>query len=178
MRWEPFIAAPLVVISSASWGNVYLSTEQAQQVIFPGGKFMRVALQMPQEQRDALRARSGVHEPFQQDRVWSVEGRGFFIIDQVVGKHELITYAVGLNLDGSVKHIEVLEYRETYGFEVRNAAWRQQFVGKTAASSVKLNQDITNITGATLSCKHIADGVRRVLAVYDLALKGLPGATR
>lgn len=178
MRWEPFIAAPLVVISSASWGNVYLSAEQAQQVIFPGGKFMRVALQMTQEQRDALRARSGVHEPFQQDRVWSVEGRGFFIIDQVVGKHELITYAVGLNLDGSVKHIEVLEYRETYGFEVRNAAWRQQFVGKTAASSVKLNQDITNITGATLSCKHIADGVRRVLAVYDLALKGLPGATR
>lgn len=178
MRWEPFIAAPLVVISTASWGNVYFSTEQAQQAMFPGGKFTQVALSLTQEQRDALRARSGVYEPFQENRVWAVEGRGFFVIDQVVGKHELITYAVGLNSDGSVKQIEILEYRETYGSEVRNAAWRQQFVGKTAASPVKLNQDITNITGATLSSKHITDGVRRVLAVYDLALKGLPGAKR
>lgn len=178
MRWEPFIAAPLVVVSTASWSNVYFSTEQAQQAMFPSGKFTQVALSFTQEQRDALRGRSGVYEPFQENRVWSVEGQGFFVIDQVVGKHELITYAVGLNCDGSVKQIEILEYRETYGSEVRNAAWRRQFVGKTASSPVKLNQDITNITGATLSSKHITDGVRRVLAVYDLALKGRPGATR
>lgn len=178
MRWEPILAAPLVIISTASWGNVYFSTEQAQQAIFPGGKFTQVALSLTQEQRDKLRARSGVYEPFQENRVWSVEGRGYFIIDQVVGKHEMITYAVGLNPDGSVKQIEILEYRETYGSEVRSAAWRQQFVGKTASSPVKLNQDISNITGATLSSKHVTDGVRRVLAVYDMTLKGLPGASR
>lgn len=85
---------------------------------------------------------------------------------------------MGLNLDGSVKQIEILEYRETYGSEVRGAAWRQQFVGKTAASPVRLNKDIANITGATLSSKHITDGVRRVLAVYDLALKGLHSGKR
>ncbi len=178
MRWQPFLAVPLVVVSSASWGNVYFSTDQAQQAMFSGGKFVQVPLRLTQEQRDLLRARSGVHEPFQENRVWSVPDRGFFIIDQVVGKHELITYAVGLNLDGSVKQIEILEYRETYGAEVRNPAWRQQFVGKTAVSPVKLNLDITNITGATLSSKHITDGVRRVLAVYDLALKGSAGAQR
>ena len=54
MRWEQFIAAPLVVISTASWGNVYFSTEQAQQAMFPGGKFTLVALTLTQEQRDAL----------------------------------------------------------------------------------------------------------------------------
>ncbi len=178
MRWEPFIAVPLAVVSTASWGNVYFSSEQAQQAIFPAGKFTQVTLSLTQEQRDMLRTRSGVYEPFQENRVWSVEGRGFFIIDQVVGKHELITYAVGLNPNGSVKQIEILEYRETYGSEVRNPAWRQQFVGKTSASPVKLNRDITNITGATLSSKHITDGVRRVLVVYDLALKGLQDAQR
>lgn len=61
---------------------------------------------------------------------------------------------------------------------MRGAAWRQQFVGKTAASPVRLNKDIANITGATLSSKHITDGVRRVLAVYDLALKGLHSGKR
>jgi Na+-translocating ferredoxin:NAD+ oxidoreductase RnfG subunit len=178
MRWEPFFAVPLAVASTAASASVFFSTEQAQQVMFPAGKFTKVALAMTPEQRDGLFARSGVHEPFREDGVWSVKGQGFFIVDQVVGKHELITYAVGLNLDGSVKQIEILEYRETYGSEVRGAAWRQQFVGKTAASPVRLNKDIANITGATLSSKHITDGVRRVLAVYDLALKGLHSGKR
>jgi hypothetical protein len=36
---------------------------------------------------------------------------------------------------------------------------------------VKLNQDIQNIGGATLSCKHLTDGVKRVLTLYDAVLK-------
>jgi len=36
----------------------------------------------------------------------------------------------------------------------------------------KLGSDIKNISGATLSSKHITDGVKRVLAMYELALKG------
>lgn len=178
MRWEAFLSAPLVVISTASWGNVYLSTEQAQQAMFPGGKLSQVRLSMTQEQRDALRSRSGVYEPFKEDRVWAVEGGGFFVLDDVVGKHETITYAVGINRDGSVKQIEILEYRETYGSEVRDAAWRKQFVGKTLEAPLKLNKDIVNITGATLSSKHVTDGVRRVLIVHDMVLKGLPGVSR
>lgn len=106
MRWEPFFAVPLAVASTAASASVFFSTEQAQQVMFPAGKFTKVALAMTPEQRDGLFARSGVHEPFREDGVWSVEGQGFFIVDQVVGKHELITYAVGLNLDGSVKQID------------------------------------------------------------------------
>jgi hypothetical protein len=49
--------------------------------------------------------------------------------------------------------------------------WRKQFNGKTAADPIKLNQDIQNIGGATLSCKHITDGVKRVAVLYDIALK-------
>jgi Na+-translocating ferredoxin:NAD+ oxidoreductase RnfG subunit len=178
MRWEPLLAAPLAIISTASWSNVYFSTEQAQQAIFAGGKFTPANVTLSSEERDTLRSRSGVYEPFQENRVWTVEGRGFFIVDQVVGKHEMITYAVGLNVDGSVKQVEILEYKETYGHEVRDAVWRKQFVGKTFASPVKLNKDIVNITGATLSSKHLTDGVRRVLTVYDLVLKVLPNAKR
>lgn len=178
MRWQPLIAAPLVVISSASWGNVYLSIEQAQQAIFAGARFTPVRLALTQEQRDALRARSGVYEPFKDDRVWAVDGGGYFIVDDVVGKHETITYAVGINRDGSVRQIEILEYRETYGSEVRDPAWRKQFVGKTLEAPIKLNKDIVNITGATLSSKHITDGVRRVLILHDMVLKGLPHGVR
>ena len=43
----------------------------------------------------------------------------------------LITYAVGLNTNGSVKQIEVMDYRETYGGQIRNeATGGPQWVGK------------------------------------------------
>jgi Na+-translocating ferredoxin:NAD+ oxidoreductase RnfG subunit len=103
--------------------------------------------------------------------VWKVDGGGWLIVDEVLGKHEFITYAVGLNADGSVKQIEIMDYRETYGYQVRNADWRAQFVGKTSQSNVVLGDGIQNISGATLSSRHITDGVRRVLAFHDVALR-------
>jgi len=55
---------------------------------------------------------------------------------------------------------------------VRNASWRAQFVGKSAASPLQLNGDIKNISGATLSSKHVTDGVKRILNIYEASLKG------
>jgi len=49
---------------------------------------------------------------------------------------------------------------------VRMAPWRKQFLGKTARDPVALNQDIKNISGATLSCRHLTEGVNRLLKVY------------
>jgi Na+-translocating ferredoxin:NAD+ oxidoreductase RnfG subunit len=130
---------------------VYLTTEQAQRAIFPGASFTSVP------------GRSGV---------WRVSTGGYFIVDRVVGKHEYITYAVGISPNGAVKQIEILQYNESYGYEVREASWRAQFVGKSAHSALQLNGDIKNISGATLSSKHITDGVKRVLAMYEASLKG------
>ena len=53
---------------------------------------------------------------------------------------------------------------------LRDARWRQQFVGKRAGQSLKLGSDIKNISGATLSSKHVTDGVRRLLATYQIVL--------
>jgi Na+-transporting NADH:ubiquinone oxidoreductase subunit NqrC len=64
-----------------------------------------------------------------------------------------------------------MDYRETYGYQIRNPAWRKQFVGKTYQSDLKLDKDIMNISGATLSCRHITDGVKRLLSFYELVLK-------
>jgi Na+-transporting NADH:ubiquinone oxidoreductase subunit NqrC len=66
--------------------------------------------------------------------------------------------------------LEVLDYHESYGGEVHLPAWRRQFVDKHHGSPLQLNGDIKNISGATLSCGHITDGVRRLLATYALVL--------
>jgi Na+-translocating ferredoxin:NAD+ oxidoreductase RnfG subunit len=103
-------------------------------------------------------------------RVWAVSGGGWFFVDDVLGKHEFITYAVGLDATGAVRGVEILTYREAYGGQINTPKWRAQFTGKTTASPLLLDQDIANITGATLSCRHVMEGVKRVLSIYETAL--------
>jgi Na+-translocating ferredoxin:NAD+ oxidoreductase RnfG subunit len=88
----------------------------------------------------------------------------------VIGKHEFINYAVALDATGAVRQLEILDYHESYGGEVHLPGWRRQFVGKHHGSPLQLNGDIKNISGATLSCGHVTDGVRRLLATYALVL--------
>jgi len=54
---------------------------------------------------------------------------------------------------------------------VRLPAWRRQFVGKGPGSALKVGDDIANISGATLSCMHVTDGVRRIVAIVAAARK-------
>ena len=150
---------------------VYLTVEQAQAAIFPGKKLTPADVTLTPEQRKAIAKASDVRVRNLELKIWHVEGGGWFILDEVIGKHEFITYAVGLTEDGAVKQIEVMDYRETYGGQVREEKWRAQFTGKKHGAKLKLDDDIQNISGATLSSRHIADGVRRLLATYELVLK-------
>jgi Na+-transporting NADH:ubiquinone oxidoreductase subunit C len=167
-----FVALPIsAMVAPSAFAVQYLSVDQAQKNIFPGKTFTAAPVKLTSVQKKAIEQASGVRVLNDQQQVWRVSSGGWFIVDEVVGKHEFITYAVGLNADGSVKQIELMDYRETYGYEIRDAKWRGQFVGKTSKSTLKLDADIKNISGATLSCRHVTDGVKRLLAFYEIALK-------
>lgn len=165
-----FVPVAAITMQSAYATN-YFSVEQAQQAIFAGKTFTKAFVTLTDEQKNEIEHRSDVNVRHKEIQVWKVSGGGYFILDDVVGKHEFITYAIGLNNDGSVKNIEIMEYKETYGDQVRDKEWREQFVGKTASSQLKLDKDIKNISGATLSSRHVTDGVKRILATYEVALK-------
>jgi len=147
-------AAAIVSIASPGYAMQYLSIEEAQKQAFP----------------------SATHfTEVQAGRIWKAEagGRvaGFFIFDRVIGKHLYIDYAVALTPGGGVHSVEILQYRESYGGEIRSPGWLAQFVGKTSGSALKINGDIRNIAGATLSSTHITEGVKRVLATYGNRLR-------
>lgn len=168
-------AAVAAVAPTTAFATVYMSVEQAQRAMFPGARFVDRSITFTDAQRKAIAKASRTGSFGKTQRIWEArdgKGRaGWFILDRVLGKHEYITYAVALAPDGAVRKVEILEYRESYGGEVRNAAWRQQFVGKRFGSQLKLGGDIRNISGATLSSRHITDGVRRLLATYEMLLK-------
>ena len=175
MNWKlnPLLIAGLAASTApiVAHAKIYVSMEQAQKILIPNKPLVKNPIIITDELQDKMRSASSVRHPFQGDRIWKAADGSWFIVDEVVGKHEMITYAVALSPSGVVTGIEILEYVESYGYEVAEAQWRKQFIGKTAADPIKLNQDIQNIGGATLSCKHLTDGVKRVAVLYEIALK-------
>jgi len=175
MNWKPnplaFIGIAMMSAPIIAHAKIYVSVEQAQKILFPNKALVKNPIIITDDLQEKMRSASSIRHPFQGDRIWRSTDGSWLVIDEVVGKHEMITYAVAISPTGSVLGIEILEYVESYGYEVAEPGWRKQFVGKTAHDPIKLNQDIQNIGGATLSCKHITDGVKRVTVLYDLALK-------
>ena len=167
-----FLLIPLasLAIVSPVQATVYLSVEQAQRLLFPGAQFAPDRRAITDEQEKAIERTSGINVRNRDLSVWRVSTGGWFIIDEVIGRHDNIPYALGIDADGSVKGIEILEYRESFGGQIREALWRAQFIGKRHGAGVALKKDIQNISGATLSCRHIADGVKRLLATYAVVL--------
>ena len=172
-NWISIPLASVAVFGAAvpGRGAIYFSVEQALQAIFPGATFTETPRALTPEQVKAVEAATGARVRVKTIRLWKVSGGGWFFVDEVLGKHEFITYAAGLTAHGAVKQIEIMDYRETYGGEVRGVKWRAQFTGKTARDPLKLDGDIQNISGATLSSRHIADGVKRLLAIYEAVLR-------
>ena len=163
----------LALAPIAAHATVYLTLKQAQAQMLPEQKLTAVPLTLTAAQIDAIARDSGEKPLSPEVKAWKAADGSWFLLDQVVGKHEFITYAVTLDASGAVKDIEILDYRETFGAQVREAAWRAQFTGKRHGQSLKLGKDVQNISGATLSSKHVTDGVRRLLATHALILAKL-----
>jgi len=170
VRWLVPLTAVAAPQAQIAYAAQYMTVEQAQQAAFPGATaFVPFAA-------DAGKLAQPGAPPGWAPKIWQARAAGkdlgWLLVDQVVGKSEMITYAVALDAAGAIASVEVLDYREAHGGEVRLAGWRKQFVGKTGADPVELNRDIRNISGATLSCRHITEGVQRLLKVYNAALRG------
>lgn len=171
-----FLAAlPASLAAPAAHATTYLTVEQAQAAMFPDAKLTPQVHTLTDAQASAVRKDSGADVLSREVKAWRASNGGWFILDHVLGKHELITYALALDAGGAVRGLEILDYRESFGDQVRGAAWRAQFVGKRHGAPVKLGADIKNISGATLSSKHVADGVRRLLSTYALVLAPAQG---
>lgn len=174
-RWA--MVLPLALPVAAVHAVEYLSIPQAQAALFPAPvQFEPLEGKPTAEQLAAIEALAAVPKSRFQPQIWKVtEGGkpvGFFLVDNVIGKHDAITFALGLDTQGSIQGLEILNYRENYGGEVRFPGWRGQFKGKRPSDLSGLGTSIRNISGATLSCSHLTEAVKRLLAWYEILLKG------
>ncbi len=171
----PLALVALVALEAApvsAFAVDYLTPEQAAKLLFPDAQRFEAqtvqldAAQMRRLEEAGVRARSARWQLLAARRQEAL--LGWVVLDEVIGKFELIGYAVGLGADGAVRQLEILSYRESHGSEVRLPAWRGQFVGKKPGDAIEIGRDIASISGATLSCRHVTEGVKRVVALVEL----------
>lgn len=161
----------------------YLTSDEAKKLCFlQADRFEERVHTFTAKQKKAIEKQAGSPVRLRGQRYWiAQEGTnvlGVLVADHVLGKHEIIDYAVAIAPDGRVLQVEILEYRESHGYEIRGAKWREQFKDKISKDKFRLNGDIYNISGATISCRAISEGIKRVLATYELVLRPAPGADR
>lgn len=167
MRYE-LLFIPAVAVSAAALAQEYQTLEQAQALIFPGATLLDSHFVLTDEQIAALVKELAAPLSRRQVRVWKVSSGGWFFLDHAIIKGDRIVYAVGLDLGGAVKGIEILACLPLYN-GVRQPAWRSQFVGKDYARVAALDR-IKSVSGSTLSSNSIAAGVKRMLATHALFL--------
>lgn len=166
-------ATVLALAPAGAFAVDYLTAEAAAKLLFAeADRFEIRDWQLDAAQAQAIAALGAKPRSAQWKLRLAFKGRellGVVVADDVLGKFELISYAVGIGADGKVRGVEILSYRESHGHEVRTPAWRKQFVGKAQGAPLKVGEDIANISGATLSCSHVAEGVKRIVAVVEQA---------
>ncbi len=92
---------------------------------------------------------------------------GYAVLTEEKGKFLPITFMVAVNSKMKIKGVEVLVYRESRGGEVKRKRFLNQYLGKGQKNPIRINRDIANITGATISVRSINAGVRKILAMLN-----------
>jgi len=176
LAWAGTLAAlagaPVQVVVASD----YLSLESAQRALYPAAeRFSELTLALTPAQREQVAALAGPQPPHRSLRAFQAlkgeELLGYVFVDEVIGKEDFITYAAAIDTGGRLGTLEVMSYRESHGGEIRNAAWRRQFAGRERLEEVRVTTDIKNIAGATLSCEHVTQGVRWLMALWQVALR-------
>src|ERR1700730_10692715 len=161
-------AAPVQIVVATE----YLSVEGAQKALFPQADlFSELVLSLNAAQREQVATLAGPQPPHRSLRAWNAMRGGeiaaYVCVGEVIGREYFITSASGMDAAGRLAALEVLAYRESHGGEIRSDAWRRQFAGRQGLGQLRVQTDIKNIAGATLSCEHVTEGVRWLVALWQ-----------
>ena len=182
-----FLMSPAIVLAERVWDNelkrylteqemsmaeVYLSEEEALKLMFPKSERIRKdLLKIPSDKKAVIEERIGWKFPEEAFDVYIGETGaqidGYAFVQNTIGKHKPMTYMVGVDARGRVSNVELLIFREARGSEVRTKRFNVQYEGKTVSDPVRLNKDIINISGATMSVRSMTAGIKRVLVLVD-----------
>ncbi|MGH7699980.1 MAG: FMN-binding protein, partial [Gemmatimonadales bacterium] len=186
-------AVPVVLLLgapgvAAAQAGVYLTEREAIREIFPAARSVATDTIRPDSaartEIERSLGRRLVESEFPFRRVYTESPscnvqratcnvlQGYSLVTEERGKYRPITMLVGVDTSFRVAGVRILVYREPRGGEVARQYFLRQYRGKRAGDPIRLNRDIINISGATISVHSVNAGVRKTLALVVRHYRG------
>jgi hypothetical protein len=138
--------------------------QQAQQKLAPGATLTPADFKLSSDDHALLKQQYKVPSMRPAVKAWRVSTGGWLFLDQVYGRDDIVTYLVSIGDDNKLHGLEVLVCADGY-CDLFTQEWRANLVGRTHGKWMP--EDVVPIvSGATLSCEHIAQGVKKLLAIH------------
>jgi hypothetical protein len=176
----------LLVLASLSWaslaaaaehaGKVYLTLEEALELVFGEAEIERGTVYLTDEQRKQAEELAGeelagaIVHPYTARIDGKVVGTAWVDAHRVRTLRETVLIVVAP--DQRVRRVELLAFGEPEDY-VPRSSWYGQFTGRRLDKDLRLGRGIRGVTGATLTARATTSAVRRVLAVQRV-LEGPP----
>lgn len=169
------LGALLLLISGLCEAKVLMNQEEALRLIFPARVTVdrkTLFLKPEQIQRIQKMAKSKLESEMINYYVGKtssgITGYAFFETHVVRTMPE--TFMVALNPQGGLNFVELLAFHEPEDYQPPKK-WLGLFQKKELNDELWLKRGIRNIAGATLTAQAVTDGIRRILAIYQVAVK-------
>jgi Na+-translocating ferredoxin:NAD+ oxidoreductase RnfG subunit len=103
----------------------------------------------------------------------SIENKllGYAYLGTAPSKTETFEYLVLFDNNFIIKKAKVLLYRESWGGEIGSNRWLKQFVQKDTTHEFKYRENISAISGATISVKSMTNAINQLLSSLSFLIQ-------
>ena len=160
--------------SAPASSKVFIGQNQALEAAFPDAtrieRRSELILKKDMARLVALTGQEGLPKVVVLHVAWKgdeVLGYAHIDVHNVRTKPE--AFMIVLTPDGTVRSVRILAFHEPLDY-LPTDRWYEQFERKGREDRLRVGGDIHGVVGATLSARAAADGVRRMLAYWEVLL--------
>ena len=171
-----FLLISLFLINDNSYAKVFVSKDEALNLAFPGSDTIeKKSFFLTNDQIGSIEqlSRTKVDSKLFLFYIGIKDGEpiGYAAIDTHTVRTKSQTIIVVVNPDGSLNYTEILAFFEPLEYKPTQS-WIDLYKNKKISDGLKIGYDIPNISGATLTSNGTANAVKKVLAVFEIVIKG------
>ena len=106
--------------------------------------------------------RSSDKEMFYYEIIENGIRKGFLVTGKAPSKYSHFDFFVILNLNLKIEYLDIIKYRENWGYEISNKKWLRQF-SKLTDSRLGSKNQVQAISGATISVHSLCSYIDVIL---------------
>ncbi len=171
----PFLILLCLFWSAAVFSKVYMTRDEALKLAFPGAdRIEKKTVYLTEEQAKRIESLARTKLESKIYIFYTGEKEGVELGHAVIDTHTLRTMTetimLVINPDGTLRQVEILAFFEPPDY-MSPDPWINKFEDKKLDDSLRIGRDIPNMTGATITSNSMVNSVRRIMAVFQIAVK-------